>query len=37
MGEVILTAGNVANGTPASGQLLPSSENSAWFVEMGSL
>jgi len=35
LGEVILTAGAVANGIPAVGQLLPISSNAALFSLMG--
>ncbi len=35
MGEIILTAGSVANGTPASGQLLPIATNQALFSLLG--
>jgi len=33
--EIILTAGVVANGTPANGQLLPISQNTALFSLLG--
>jgi len=35
LGEIILTAGAVANGLPANGQLLPISENQALFALLG--
>jgi hypothetical protein len=35
LGEVILSAGSVANGTPASGQLLLISQNAALFSLLG--
>jgi hypothetical protein len=35
LGEVILTAGAVANGTPANGQLLPIIQNQALFALLG--
>ena len=35
LGEIILTAGSVANGTPANGQLLSISQNTALFALLG--
>ena len=35
MGEIILTAGSVANGLPANGQLLPISQYIALFSLLG--
>lgn len=35
IGEIILNAGSVANGTPANGQLLPISQNTALFSLLG--
>src|SRR5512139_865400 len=35
LGEIILTAGSVANGLPAGGQLLPISQNQALFALLG--
>jgi hypothetical protein len=35
LGEIILTAGSVANGTPANGQLLPINQNQALFALLG--
>jgi Phage Tail Collar Domain/Collagen triple helix repeat (20 copies) len=35
LGEIILSAGTVANGTPANGQLLPISQNTAVFALLG--
>lgn len=35
IGEIILSAGRVANGTPANGQLLPISQNTALFSLIG--
>jgi len=35
LGEIILTAGSVANGTPANGQLLPINQNTALFALLG--
>ena len=35
VGEVLLTAGNVANGTPANGQLLQISQNEVLFSLLG--
>jgi hypothetical protein len=35
LGEVLLTASNVANGTPANGQLLSISQNTALFALLG--
>ena len=37
MGEIILTAGTVANGLPAQGQLLPISQYTALFSLLGTL
>jgi hypothetical protein len=35
LGEVLLTAASVANGTPANGQLLPINQNQALFALLG--
>jgi hypothetical protein len=35
LGEIILTAGSVANGVPAAGQLLPINQNQAMFSLLG--
>ena len=35
LGEMILTAATVANGTPANGQLLPINQNTALFSLLG--
>jgi len=35
LGEILLTAGAVANGTPANGQLLPINQNQALFALLG--
>jgi hypothetical protein len=35
LGELILNAGSVANGTPAAGQLLPINQNQALFALLG--
>jgi Phage Tail Collar Domain/Collagen triple helix repeat (20 copies) len=35
LGQLILTAGTVANGTPADGRLLPISQNQALFSLLG--
>jgi microcystin-dependent protein len=35
LGEIILTAGAVANGTPATGQLLSIAQNTALFALLG--
>lgn len=37
LGEILLSAGAVANGTPANGQLLPISQNTALFSLLGTL
>jgi Phage Tail Collar Domain/Collagen triple helix repeat (20 copies) len=37
LGEIILSAGAVANGTPANGQILPISQNPALFSLLGTL
>ena len=37
LGEVILTAGSVANGVPAAGQILPINVNTALFSLLGTL
>jgi hypothetical protein len=37
LGEIILSAGSVANGTPANGQLLPINQNTALFSLLGTL
>ncbi len=37
LGEIILTAGSVANGVPASGQLLAINQNTALFALLGTL
>lgn len=37
LGEIILSAGVVANGTPAAGQILPISQNVALFSLLGTL
>lgn len=37
LGEIILTAGSVANGVPANGQLLSISQNTALFALLGTL
>jgi hypothetical protein len=35
LGQIILTAGNVANGVPARGQLIPISQNTELFLLLG--
>lgn len=35
MGEIILSAGAVANGIPANGQVLPINQNQALFALLG--
>ena len=37
LGEIILTAGSVANGTPANGQLLAIAQNTALFSLLGTI
>ena len=37
LGEIILNAGGVANGTPAAGQILPISQNTALFSLLGTM
>ena len=37
LGEIILTAGSVANGTPANGQLLSIAQNTALFSLLGTI
>lgn len=37
IGEVLLTAGSVANGVPANGQILPISQNQALFALLGTM
>ena len=37
LGEIILSAGSVANGVPAMGQLLPVNENQALYSLLGTM
>ena len=37
LGEIILTAGTVANGVPANGQLIAISQNTALFALLGTM